>query len=60
MKISPRVLEALRDEGAVLVRTGKHYVYRLPNHRNVVISISPSCKFAERKQLQDIRRQAKC
>lgn len=47
---------ALRDCGAVLIRANKHRVYRLPNGRNFVASVSPSDTNGERNAMRDLRR----
>lgn len=50
-----RVSQALHDAGAVLIRSGKHLIYRLPNGQNVVVSHTPSDYRAEANKLRDIR-----
>lgn len=48
--------EMLKDLGAVLVRTKKHDVYRLPNGQMVTLAHSASDHRAEKNQIRDIRR----
>jgi len=56
--MSKKVNKALEAAGAVLVRDHKHYVYRLPNNRQVTISKSASDHRAEMNILKDISRTA--
>ena len=51
-----RLDDALRDAGAVLVRTNKHRIYRLPNGRTYVRSGSSSDHRAEMNGLRDLAR----
>lgn len=55
-KLDTELVRALREAGAVFLRTGKHHVYRLPNGRNVIISRSPSDRHATSMAIRDIRR----
>lgn len=56
IRMDPKVKAALADAGAVYVRTGRHHIYRLPNGRNVVLSISPSDNYAIAQQLRTLRK----
>lgn len=47
---------ALRESGAVLVRSKKHLVYRLPNGQKVVVSATHSDWRSEMNTVRDIRR----
>ena len=58
MRLSRNVETALANAGAVYVRTGKHYIFRLPNGRTVTVSRSASDTRSERNILADIRRQS--
>ena len=46
----------LSEHGAVLVREGKHYIYRLPNNRIVTVSKSGSDRRFEKNVMSDVRR----
>jgi len=50
------IRDALQVAGAVLVRTGKHRVYRLPNGQTLVTSNSASDWRAEKNMLRDLKR----
>lgn len=54
--MSRRVAQALKAAGAILLRRNKHYVYRLPNGAQVVISGTPASDNSERWILSEIRR----
>jgi hypothetical protein len=50
-----RLSDALSSAGAVLLRQGKHLVYRLPNGRKFTAASSPSDVRAERNALSNLR-----
>lgn len=50
-------IELLKQVNAVLVRSNRHDVYKLPNGRTVTLSRTASCPFVNRKQIADIRRE---
>lgn len=50
-----KTLSLLRECGAVLVRSGNHNVYRLPNGCTVVISSTPGRKGSQ-NELARVRR----
>ena len=52
-------IELLKKLGAVLVRTKRHNVWRLPNGATVVTSQSPSDRRAEANRISDIRHKMK-
>lgn len=52
-----QIEKLLRASGAVLVRTRKHRVYRLPNGRNYVIAATASDRRAQANQVAELRRQ---
>lgn len=56
MRIDRRVAGMLKNLGAQLVRTKKHLVYRVPGHRNVVLSHTPSDVNAVKQQVADIKK----
>jgi hypothetical protein len=47
---------ALKEAGAVLIRTGRHDVYKLANGRRIAVSVSPSDKYAVNQAVRQIRR----
>lgn len=51
-----KVIELLKESGAVLTRHKKHQVWRLPNGQNFVIAQSTSDRRSERNNLSDLRK----
>ena len=59
MKQPKRVRAVLREVGAVLVRSKKHLIFKLPNGHIVSLAASPSDgMYGEHNAIGDIRRVA--
>jgi hypothetical protein len=56
MSIEKQISNHLQSIGAVLVRSKRHNVWRLPNGRVIVTSQSPSRRHAFNHELRDIKR----
>jgi hypothetical protein len=50
------VIRLLKEHGATLERTKKHHIWRLPDGRIHVLPSSPSCAYAWKNQLSDLRK----
>lgn len=49
------VIHLLKSHGAVLVRTKKHQIWKMPDGRSYTMPSSPSCPFAWKNSLTDLR-----
>lgn len=56
---SREIQDALRDAGAVLIRSHKHLVYRLPNGAIITMANTPGDRRADQNTLRDLRRALK-
>lgn len=56
MSRTPRLDKVLRAVNAVLVRTGTHRIYQLPNGKRIAVSKTPSDRYAENNAIADVRR----
>ena len=50
-----KVEELLKESGAILVRSKKHQIWKLPNGKTFVRAKTSSCKFEEKKSYNELR-----
>jgi predicted RNA binding protein YcfA (HicA-like mRNA interferase family) len=59
MAIDRQLLTMLKEAGAVLARTNKHHIYKLPNGQTIVVSRTPSDHRATMNNIARLRRIAR-
>lgn len=50
-----KVEELLKESGAVLARSRKHQIWKLPNGKTFVRANTPSCRYEEKRSYNELR-----